>query len=155
KLPLLESILPSNFEHIQRAADSVLSLSKHKIGILGLSFKPGTDDLRESPMVLLVKKLIAEGCEVEIWDEKVSLGQLIGSNREFISAYIPHIGTLVRNNVQAVVTNAEVVVLGTNAVSHKEIMEWLRPGQYLVDLVNLTQPTIKKHLEIAESVRSS
>src|SRR5205814_651898 len=76
KLPLLESILPSNSEHIERAAETILALGKRKIGVLGLSFKPGTDDLRESPMVHLVKKLIAEGCELQIWDENVALGQL-------------------------------------------------------------------------------
>src|SRR5207253_8786400 len=79
KLPLLESILQSNSEHIDRAAETILGLGKRKIGILGLSFKPGTDDLRESPIVHLVKKLIAEGCDVQIWDDNVALGKLIGS----------------------------------------------------------------------------
>jgi len=78
KLPLLESILPSNAEHIDRAAEVILALGMRKIGVLGLSFKPGTDDLRESSIVHLVKRLIAEGCQVQIWDKNVSLGHLIG-----------------------------------------------------------------------------
>ncbi len=143
KLPLLESIIPSNAEHIQRAADAILGLSKRKIGFLGLCFKTGTDDLRESPMVHLVKKLIAEGCEVRIWDENVSLGQLIGSNREFIESYIPHIGTLVRNGLDEVIRYGEVVVLGTNLVSRHDVWSRLNGGQYLLDIVNLGEPILR------------
>jgi GDP-mannose 6-dehydrogenase len=150
KLPLLESILPSNNEHIQRAAEAILSLSKRKIGVLGLTFKPGTDDLRESPMVHVVKKLIAEGCDVQIWDDKVSLGQLIGSNREFIQSYIPHIGTLVREDVHTVVNEAEVVALGTNAIPRADLLARLRDDQCLVDLVNLGQPAQRGDLVMAK-----
>jgi GDP-mannose 6-dehydrogenase len=137
RLPLLESILPSNTEHIDRAAEAILSLGKRKIAVLGLSFKPGTDDLRESPLVLLVKKLISEGCDVQIWDENVALGQLIGSNRDFIEAYIPHIGTLLRDNLRRVLAHADVVVLGTNAISRAELQKRLYEDQCLVDLAHL------------------
>jgi len=140
KLPLLESILPSNSEHIERAAEAILSLSKRKIGVLGLSFKPGTDDLRESPIVHLVKRLIAEGCELQIWDENVALGQLIGSNRDFIESYIPHIGTLLRDNIRNVLGHADVVVLGTNSVSVEELRKRLHDDQHLIDLNNLVSP---------------
>jgi GDP-mannose 6-dehydrogenase len=143
-LPLLESILPSNSQHIDRATDAILSLSKRKIGVLGLSFKPGTDDLRESPMVHLVKKLIAEGCQIEIWDENVSLGQLIGSNRQFIESYLPHIGTLLSDDRDSVVADADVVLLGTDAVSAGEILKSLRSDQYLFDLANLKTPVLKR-----------
>jgi GDP-mannose 6-dehydrogenase len=140
RLPLLESILPSNNEHIERAAEAILSLSKRKVGVLGLSFKAGTDDLRESPMVHLVKRLIAEGCEVQIWDENVALGQLIGSNRDFIEAYIPHIGTLLRENLRNVLGHADVVVLGTNAIPKEELRKRLHSDQYLIDVSNLVRP---------------
>jgi GDP-mannose 6-dehydrogenase len=153
KLPLLESILPSNVEHLERAVEAVLSLAKRKVGVLGLSFKPGTDDLRESPMVHLVKRLIAEGCEVRIWDEKVSLGQLIGSNRQFIEDYIPHIGTLLRDDVDDVFAHAEVLVLSTNAVSREGFLERLREDQYFIDVANLEQPTRKGSLSITQDVR--
>src|SRR5215475_6201275 len=143
KLPLLESILPSNYQHIERAAESILALSKRKVGILGLSFKPGTDDLRESPMVHLVKKLIAEGCDVQIWDQNVSLGRLIGSNRQFIEEYIPHIGLLLRDSVESVIAHSDVAVLGANAISRDEILIRLREGSYLVDFTNLQQPILK------------
>src|SRR5260370_7444523 len=94
RLPLIESILPSNNDHIERAVDEVLHTRKRKIGVLGLSFKTGTDDLRESPLVQFIKRLLGEGCQVRIWDRDVALGRLVGSNRQFIKEVIPHIDTL-------------------------------------------------------------
>jgi GDP-mannose 6-dehydrogenase len=155
KLPLVESILPSNSAHIERAADAILSLRKRKVGVLGLSFKPGTDDLRESPMVHLIKKLIAEGCDIRIWDDNVSLGRLIGSNREFIEEYIPHIGTLLRENLDNVVTHAEVLVLGTNAFAPDEIFSRLRSGQYLFDVIHLQEPILHGDPEFMLSAAGS
>lgn len=143
KLPVLDSILASNTEHIERAAETVLSLGKRKIGVLGLSFKPGTDDLRESPMVHLVKKLIAEGCDVQIWDENVSLGQLIGSNRDFIESSIPHIGTLLQDSHERVIAHGEVLVVGTNLIPRDTLIGSLRDNQYLIDVANLEQPLLK------------
>lgn len=143
KLPLLESLLLSNDEHIERAAEAILSLNRRRVGVLGLSFKPGTDDLRESPMVHLVKRLIAEGCEIEIFDENVSLGQLIGSNRQFIESYIPHIGSLLRDNLDSVLAGAEVIVRGSNAIPGNAVLARLSEGQYLVDVANLERPVQK------------
>jgi GDP-mannose 6-dehydrogenase len=142
RLPLLDSIIPSNDEHIDRAAEAILALSKRKVGILGLSFKPGTDDLRESPMVHLVKTLIGEGCDVQIWDDNVSLGRLIGSNRQFIEEYIPHIGSLLRTGIDQVLSHADVVVIGTNAVPMNNLMESARHGQYFMDVTRLEQPVM-------------
>jgi GDP-mannose 6-dehydrogenase len=143
KMPLLESILPSNAEHIERAADTILSLGRRKIGVLGLSFKPGTDDLRESPIVLLVKKLIAEGCQVRIWDDNVSLGQMIGSNRQFIDEYIPHVGTLLCTEIEEVLAHGEVIVLGTDQVPRDSALAHLHDEQYLVDVAHLAHPVAK------------
>jgi GDP-mannose 6-dehydrogenase len=147
KLPLLESVLLSNSEHIDRAAETILAVGKRKIGVLGLSFKPGTDDLRESPMVHLVKKLIAEGCEIKIWDKNVSLGQLIGSNRQFINEYIPHIGTLLRDDIDDVVAQAEIVVKATNAITREELTAKLREGQCLIDVENVDYRMLKATAE--------
>ena len=149
KLPLLESILPSNVEHIDRAAEAILALGMRKVGVLGLSFKPGTDDLRESSIVHLVKRLIAEGCQVQIWDKNVSLGQLIGSNRQFINDSIPHIGMLLRDDIQDVLAHAEVLVDATNALSRERLIAQLRDGQYLIDLANLDRPVLKRPPELA------
>lgn len=137
RLPLLDSILPSNVEHIERAVETVLRAGKRKIGLLGLSFKAGTDDLRESPLVHLAKRLLGEGCQMQIWDEHVSLGRLIGSNRNFIDETIPHIGSLLCSNLREVIENAEVVLLGTRSVDREQLARYLRPEQILFDLVNL------------------
>ncbi len=137
RLPLLEAILPSNVEHIERAVEAVLRTKKKKVGLLGLSFKAGTDDLRESPLVQLIKQLLGEGCQIRIWDQHVSLGRLAGSNRQFIEEVIPHIGSLLSPSLQEVVETAEVVVIGTSSVEKDTLATYLRPEQVVIDLVNL------------------
>jgi GDP-mannose 6-dehydrogenase len=137
RLPLMESILPSNKEHIERAAEAVLRTGKRKIGVLGLSFKSGTDDLRESPLIQLVKRLLGEGCEVQIWDQNVSLGKLVGSNRRYIEEVIPHIGSLLVQDLKSVVGSSDVVVIGTREADAKTLASYLRENQTVIDLVNL------------------
>lgn len=140
KLPLLESLLPSNAEHIERAVEAILRTNHRRVSVLGLSFKPGTDDLRESPLVHLVKRLIGEGCQVLVWDQSVALGRLIGSNRQFIDEVIPHIGTLLRHDLKEVVEQGEVIVVGTKAVDKPMLESLLKPEQIVFDLVNLEKP---------------
>jgi len=135
-LPLLESVLPSNEQHLKRACEVILQTGKKKVAVLGLSFKAATDDLRESPQVQLVKTLLGEGRQIKIWDDQVSLGRLIGSNREYIEHAIPHIGSLLCTDLDQVLADAEVVVLGTRSVGKDELKKYLRPGQLVVDLVN-------------------
>jgi len=144
RLPLLESILPSNAEHIERAVQAILETGKRRIAVLGLSFKAGTDDLRESPSVQLIKRLLGEGCHIDIWDEKVSLGRLVGSNRQFIESVIPHIGYLLCDDMQTMIATAELVVIGTQAVARDHVASLLRPDQRLVDLMRLgeSQPVV-------------
>jgi len=137
KLPLFESILPSNDEHLERAVEMILETGKKKIAMLGLSFKAATDDLRESPQVQLVKRLLGEGRQIQIWDDNVSLGRLIGSNRQYIEDVIPHIGSLLSANLEEVVKDAEVVVVGTRGVDREALRRSLKPGQVVIDLVNL------------------
>ena len=136
-LPLLESILPSNAEHVERTVDVILRSNKRKISVLGLSFKAGTDDLRESPQVQLIKRLLGEGCQLRIWDKDVSLGRLAGSNRQYIEEVIPHIGSLLSTDLKEVVQSAEIVIIGTKSVAKTELAKLLRSGQVVVDLVNL------------------
>src|SRR5207253_2670585 len=123
KLPLFEAILPSNELHLQRAVEMVLNTGKKKIAMLGLSFKAATDDLRESPQVQLVKRLLGEGRQIQIWDDNVSLGRLIGSNRQYIEDVIPHIGSLLSSNLEQVLENAEVVIVGTRGIHRDEAYE--------------------------------
>jgi GDP-mannose 6-dehydrogenase len=137
RVPLLESILPSNTEHIERVVENIVHKGKRKVGVLGLSFKPGTDDLRESPLVHLVKRLLGEGCQLQVWDTNVMLGRLVGSNRQFIDEFIPHIGVLLKENMQEVIQGAEVVIVGTRAVDRETLLQTLRPDQLVIDLVNL------------------
>jgi GDP-mannose 6-dehydrogenase len=136
-LPLLESVLPSNQQHIDRALEAVLQTGKKRVALLGLSFKPDTDDLRESPQVSLVKRLLGEGCQVRIWDDQVVLGRLLGSNRQFIEEVIPHIGCLLTDDLQHAVETAEIVLVATRAIGKQRLAKCLRPGHTVIDLVNL------------------
>ena len=136
-LPLLQSVLASNEEHLDRAVEMVLATGKRKIGMLGLSFKAATDDLRESPQVQLIKRLLGEGCTIKIWDDNVSLGRLIGSNREYIEQTIPHIGSLLENDLAKILGDAEVVIVGTRGISRDQLQPHLRPDHVVLDLVNL------------------
>ena len=136
-LPLLQSVLASNEEHLERAVEMVLATGKRKIGMLGLSFKAATDDLRESPQVQLIKRLLGEGCTIKIWDDNVSLGRLIGSNREYIEQTIPHIGSLLENDLATILGDAEVVIVGTRGISRDQLQPHLRPDHVVLDLVNL------------------
>jgi GDP-mannose 6-dehydrogenase len=136
KLPLFEAVMPSNDRHLGRAVDMVLQSGKKKVGQLGLSFKAATDDLRESPQVVLAKCLLGEGRELRIWDENVSLGRLIGSNRQYINEVIPHIGSLLCQDLKEVVEQSEIIIIATR-VDKDELKKLLRPEHIVIDLVNL------------------
>ncbi len=138
RLPLLDSILPSNLEHIDRTVAHILSAGYRRIGIIGLSFKPGSDDLRESPMVLIAKRLIGEGCQLQIWDDAVSVGRLIGSNRQYIHEAIPHIGCLLTSRLEEAIGGAEVVLLATKSVDKGTLTSLMRDDQILIDLLHLS-----------------
>src|ERR1022692_3292094 len=131
RLPVIESIMTSNHDHIERAVEEILRTGKKKIGVLGLSFKAGTDDLRESPLVMVIKRLLGEGCQVRIWDSDVALGRLVGSNRQFIDEVIPHIGTLLTPELSDVLRGAEVVVIGTRAIDKETLRSHLQPEQHV------------------------
>jgi GDP-mannose 6-dehydrogenase len=137
KLPLFESIMPSNDEHLKRAIEMVLDSGKRNVAILGLSFKAATDDLRESPQVQLVKHLLGEGRKIKIWDDNVSLGRLIGSNREYIEKAIPHIGSLLEGDLAQVLKDGEVIVIGTRGIPRDQLQRYLRSDHIVIDLVNL------------------
>jgi GDP-mannose 6-dehydrogenase len=137
QLPLLASILPSNTQHIERAVESVLRTKVRRVGVIGLSFKAGTDDLRESPLVQLIKRLLGEGLEIRIWDKEVSLGTLIGSNQQYIQEVIPHIGSLLRPTLEEVIQSTDAVLIGTKAIDQQVLQGLLRADQTVIDLVNL------------------
>jgi GDP-mannose 6-dehydrogenase len=135
--PVLSSILPSNRLQIERAIEMVLRTGKKRIGVLGFSFKAGTDDLRESPMVTLIETLIGKGAQLAIYDRDVSLARLFGANKEYIEREIPHIAQLMRASVAEVVEHADVLIIGNKADEFREIEGQLREGQQVIDLVRL------------------
>ena len=137
EVPLLTAISLTNRLQIERALDMVLRTGKKRIGILGFSFKAGTDDLRESPMVTLIETLIGKGLELVIYDRDVSLARLFGSNREYIEHEIPHIAKLMRGSIDEVLNAADTVVIGNKSEEFRQIESRLRPDQTVIDLVRL------------------
>ena len=137
EIPLLGSLLPSNNAHFNKALEFILSLGKKKIGVLGLSFKEGTDDLRESPNVRLVENLIGKGLEVSIYDKNVSLAKLFGANKEFIEKQIPHISKLMKSSPEKVIQNCEVIVIGNKSLGKDAVVKHAKKGQIVFDLVRL------------------
>ena len=137
-LPLMDSVLPSNEGQIRQAVDAVLHTGKKRIGVVGLSFKADTDDLRESPLVTLVEALIGKGCDMCILDRNVSVARLTGANRRYIEEEIPHISTLMCEDANTLVEHAEVLVIGGNTPEAKEVLERASANQVIVDLTRGT-----------------
>jgi GDP-mannose 6-dehydrogenase len=133
--PVLAAALSSNEKQIARAYEMVRATGSKRVGVLGLAFKAGTDDLRESPIVTLVERLIGKGMQLAIYDGHVSKANLIGANREYIENEIPHIWSLMRDTVQEVVDFGDVVVIGNGTPEFRTIQPQLRDGQMVVDLV--------------------
>ena len=137
EVPVLSSILPSNRLQIERAVDMVAQTGRKRVGVLGFSFKAGTDDLRESPMVTLIETLIGKGFHLAIYDRDVSLARLVGANKEYIEREIPHISKLMRDTIDGVLNDADVIVIGNQAEEFRSVAERLRKDQQLIDLVHL------------------
>jgi GDP-mannose 6-dehydrogenase len=112
-VPILEHILPSNEDHLRRAFDAIAATGRRRVGLFGLSFKPGTDDLRESPLVELAERLLGKGYDLRIYDGNVSLSRLMGANQEYIEYRLPHLGDLLSNSIEGVLEHAEVCVVGS------------------------------------------
>ena len=137
ELPVLNSILPSNRAQVERGFTRIARLGKRKIGVLGISFKAGTDDLRESPLVELVERLIGKGYDLKIYDRAIELARLTGANKEYITNTIPHIADLIALTLDEVLNHAEVVVIGNNDAQFNIVPIRMRADQILVDLVRL------------------
>jgi GDP-mannose 6-dehydrogenase len=115
----------------------ILDKGNKRVGILGFSFKEGTDDLRESPVVEVTERLIGKGHEIRIYDRNVKLASLVGANRDYILNRIPHISKLMVDSVEDVMSFAETIVIGTAAEEFRSVLTKLRPGQVIVDLVRI------------------
>ncbi len=135
--PLLTNVLVSNEVQLRHAVDLVIADGRRKVGIFGLSFKPGTDDLRESPMLELAERLIGKGFDVKIHDANVILSRLIGANRRYIDERLPHIGELLTDSVDAVVDHGEILIVASRAAGIVEALAHARPDRKIIDLVRL------------------
>ena len=135
-VPLLESILRSNDMHIQRAFRSIMKTGKRKVGMLGLSFKPDTDDLRESQMVRLAELLIGKGVKLRIYDKNVSLARITGSNKSYIEREIPHISSLLSTSLSDVIKKSDVIVIGHDIKEFKRIIGRIRKSKIIIDLTH-------------------
>ena len=143
-LPLLEAVLPTNGRQVDRALELIAAAGTRQIAFLGISFKAGTDDLRESPQVALVERLIGKGYELAIYDRNVHLARLIGANRAYIEEVIPHIGDILSDDLAATVAHGELIVIGNPAPEFKELPRLMRPDQRVFDLVRI--PGLKETL---------
>ncbi len=143
-VPILSHVLPSNEEHLKRSFELVVRTGKRKVGLFGLSFKPGTDDLRESPMVELAERLLGKGYDLKIHDANVSMSRLLGANREYIEQRLPHLGQLLAADVDEVLAHAEVCLVAT---TDPAVLAALPPGsdRTLIDLVRLPDTEARRN----------
>jgi GDP-mannose 6-dehydrogenase len=135
--PVLESILRSNQQQVDMAFQMVRRTERKRIGVLGFSFKAGTDDLRESPMVELVERLIGKGYQVAVYDKNVSLANLQGANRAYIEQEIPHIASLMCDTIEDVLAVSEVIIIGNGAAEFRQALSLAKPEQIVIDLVRI------------------
>lgn len=138
-LPLLNSILPSNQRQVEKGIKMIVDKGARKVGILGFSFKAGTDDLRESPLVDVIEYLLGKGYELKLYDKNVNLAALTGANQDYILNHIPHISKLMVTSMQDVLDFADTIVIGNGAAEFKTVPASLRPHQHIVDLVRISK----------------
>jgi GDP-mannose 6-dehydrogenase len=142
-VPLLSHVLPSNEEHLQRAFDLVTASGRRRIGLFGLSFKPGTDDLRESPLVELAERLLGKGYDLRIYDANVALSRLMGANLDYITGRLPHLGELLSNSIDEVLAHAEVCVVGCTDPAVLAALD-TAGDRIIVDLVRLPDASARR-----------
>jgi GDP-mannose 6-dehydrogenase len=135
-VPILSNVLLSNETHLRRAVDAVIATGARKIGMFGLSFKAGTDDLRESPLVELAERLLGKGFDLKIYDANVSMSRLIGANKEYIENTLPHLGDLLTSDAAEVMAHADVCVIGSKDAAVLEVLADAQ-GKTVIDLVRL------------------
>lgn len=139
ELPLLSSLIRSNEEQIDRAFDAIMAYGKRRISIFGISFKAGTDDLRESPQVALVERLLGKGMDIKIYDRFVNFARLYGANRDYILNHIPHISDILIDDFDEVLFHGDVLVLGNSAPEFDTIPSLCRADQQIFDLVRVKE----------------
>ena len=140
ELPMLGHILQSNRAHVDHAIAKVMASGRRRIGMIGLSFKTGTDDLRESPMVLLTEHFIGKGFSVRVYDPEVHLSRLLGANRRFIEQHVPHIGSMIHGDLNSIVAESDLLIVGLNdTTTTEQLASCVREDQVVIDLVKLPE----------------
>jgi GDP-mannose 6-dehydrogenase len=137
-LPILTSILPSNEMQVSRGLQLIMDQGNKRVGVLGFSFKAGTDDLRESPVIEVIERLLGKGYDLRIYDKNVKIASLVGANRDFILNRIPHISRLMVDHVEAILDHAQTIVIGNKDPEFQTVPAQLRDGQTIVDFVRIT-----------------
>lgn len=137
ELPILNAIIPSNALQIEKGLQMIMAKENKRVGILGFSFKAGTDDLRESPMVEIIERLLGKGYEISIYDRNVELASLVGANRDYILNRIPHISKLMVPSIEDILAKSDTIVVGNNDLEFSNVMTRIRDGQVVVDLVRI------------------
>ena len=137
EMPMINSVLESNHLQVQHAIDRIIETGKKKVGLFGFSFKAGTDDLRESPMVILAEALLGKGYQLCIYDRNVSLARLVGANRAYINEQIPHLSQHLCESIDEVIAASDVIVVGNAAPEFSEGVYRCRPDQTVIDLIRL------------------
>jgi GDP-mannose 6-dehydrogenase len=140
--PLLDSVIPSNEVQIQRVIDWVIGQKRKRIGLLGLSFKSNTDDLRESPIVKVAETLLGKGFSIAIYDSKVNISRLVGANRAYIEQEIPHIAQLMQEDIEDILDHAEIILIANNDAEFGDALKKLRPDQVVLDLVRTSKESM-------------
>lgn len=135
--PLLDSVLASNAAHIQRVVDTVLETRRRRVALIGLSFKPGSDDLRESPFVELAESLIGKGAQLRVFDPDVAMGKVFGRNKAYVDARLPHVADLFGATLTEVVGDADVVIVGKRVAGIEELPQMITAEQTVIDLVGV------------------
>jgi GDP-mannose 6-dehydrogenase len=136
-LPLINAILPSNQRQIEKGIKMIVEKGNKRVGILGFSFKAGTDDLRESPLVEVIEYLIGKGYELKLYDKNVNLAALTGANQDYILNHIPHISKLMASSLDEVLKFAQTIVIGNGASEFRNVPDEIKPEQVVVDLVRI------------------
>jgi GDP-mannose 6-dehydrogenase len=137
-VPILNSIMPSNRHQVERGLKMITQKGSRKVGVLGFSFKAGTDDLRESPIVDVIENLLGKGYDIKIYDKNVNIASLVGANKDYILNQIPHISKLMVQSIDEVLKYADVIVIGNGSEEFRDMNKRLRDGQALIDLVRIT-----------------
>ena len=136
-LPVMNAILPSNARQVARGLEAILSTGKKKVTFLGMSFKAGTDDMRESPVVELIERLLGKGLDIRIFDRNVNLAKLVGANRDYLLKTVPHVSSLMVDTIDEALGHGEAIVVGNSDSEFLNIAPKLGPHQTLIDLVRI------------------